>query len=373
MLPLLAGLGPWWTAALSLVVAALLPAALMPLLGLGRRGSRLGGGTHVLITGGSKGLGLELGRLCAARGCSVTLVARNQKDLDAALLELQAAAATAAGRGRRGSSSGDGAGSTTPTPKLQALSADTADPAKLRAVVEQAEQAAGPIEVLICNAGLSVPGLFIEQDPEVFEHQMRVNYLGTVNTVQAVLPGMLRQRRGRVVVVTSGLAILGFAGYCSYAPTKWALRGLADCLRNELLGTGVEVSIAYPPDMDTPGYAIEMETKPELCNAVNKAMGNEVFPPDKVARCLLGGIERGAYHLPTPDLGLNMLVASMTSLSPKRFFLPFQVLLGPILPLASALFGWIADRTARKHNKAHGMPPRAGTAAGGEGDGATAK
>ena len=37
-------------------------------------------------------------------------------------------------------------------------------------------------------------------------------------------------------------------GYCSYAPTKWALRGLADCLRNELLGTGVEVSVAYPPD-----------------------------------------------------------------------------------------------------------------------------
>lgn len=125
MLPLLAGLGPWWTAGLSILLAALLPAALMPLLGLGRRGSRLCGGAHVLITGGSKGLGLELGRLCAARGCSVTLVARNQKDLDAALLELQAAAA--AGQGQRGSSS-----TSAPAPKLQALSADTADPAKVR-------------------------------------------------------------------------------------------------------------------------------------------------------------------------------------------------------------------------------------------------
>ncbi|KAL4449376.1 hypothetical protein ABPG77_007020 [Micractinium sp. CCAP 211/92] len=358
MLPLLAGLGPWWTAGLSLVLAALIPATLMPLLGLGRRGSRLRGGAHVLITGGSKGLGLELSRLCAARGCSVTLVARNQKDLDAALLELQAAAAAATTQGKRGSSS-----SSTPGPKLQALSADTADPAKVKAAVEQAEQAAGPIEVLICNAGLSVPGLFLEQPPEVFERQMRVNYLGTVHTIQAALPGMLRRRAGRVVLVTSGLAIVGFAGYCSYAPTKWALRGLADSLRNELLGTGVEVSIAYPPDMDTPGYAAENETKPALCNAVNKALGNELFPPEKVARCLLGGIERGAYHLPTPDLGLNMLVANMTALSPKRFFLPFQVLLGPILPLASSLFGWIADSAARKHNKAHGMPPRAGGAA----------
>lgn len=127
MLPLLAGLGPWWTAGLSLVLAALIPATLMPLLGLGRRGSRLRGGAHVLITGGSKGLGLELGRLCAARGCSVTLVARNQKDLDAALLELQAAAAAATTQGKRGSSS-----SSTPGPKLQALSADTVDPAKVR-------------------------------------------------------------------------------------------------------------------------------------------------------------------------------------------------------------------------------------------------
>lgn len=128
MLQLLAGLGPWWTAALSLLLVSVLPAALMPFLGLRRRGSRLGGGTHIFITGGSKGLGLELGRLCASRGCSVTLVARNQKDLDAALLELQAAAASSAQRKRD-----SGAGSSAPAPVLQALSADTADPAKVRA------------------------------------------------------------------------------------------------------------------------------------------------------------------------------------------------------------------------------------------------
>ncbi len=56
------------------------------------------------------------------------------------------------------------------------------------------------------------PGLFLEQPPEVFERQMRVNYLGTVHTIQAALPGMLRRRAGRVVLVTSGLAIVGFAG-----------------------------------------------------------------------------------------------------------------------------------------------------------------
>ncbi|KAI7846394.1 hypothetical protein COHA_000105 [Chlorella ohadii] len=340
MLPLPA-LGP---AAYITLLALLAPAALMALWR--RRGARrLGGGTHVLITGGSKGLGLALARLCVQRGCSVTVVARSQPDLDAALQQLREAA-QAGGAEHAGQ-------------RLQALSADTADPDKLKAVFAEAERAAGPIDVLICNAGFSVPGLFVEQGPEVHERQMRVNYLGTVHTVQAALPGMLERRQGRMLLVASTLSILGLAGYASYAPSKWAVRGLADCLHNELQGTGVHISVAYPPDTDTPGYATEMETKPALCKAVNAALGSELFSAEKVAQALLGGIERGDYHLPSPDLGQNLLVSAMTGLSPKRFWLPLQVLLGPILPLATSLFGWIGDRAARRHNAAHGMPPRA--------------
>lgn len=108
MLPL-----PGWEPATYITLLALLaPAALMALWR--RRGARrLGGGTHVLITGGSKGLGLALARQCAQRGCSVTVVARNQADLDAAL-QLQREAALAAGAEHAGQ-------------RLQALSADTAD------------------------------------------------------------------------------------------------------------------------------------------------------------------------------------------------------------------------------------------------------
>ncbi|PSC70985.1 short-chain dehydrogenase [Micractinium conductrix] len=307
----------------------------------GRRRCAPAAGEHVLITGGSKGLGLELARLYAARGCKVTVVARSQPDLDAALDQLRAAAP---------------AGGAAP-PVLQALSADTCDAAKLKRAFEQAEAQAGPIELLICNAGFSVPGLFIEQGPDVFERTMRVNYLGTVNSVQAALPGMLARRSGRVVLVASMLGVLGFAGYCSYAPTKWALRGLADCLRNELQGTGVGVSVAYPPDTDTPGYQVEMESKPALCKAVNSALGSELFPAAKVAGVLVGGIDAGAYHLPSPDVGQNLLVALMTGLSPKRFWLPVHVVLGPVMPLVSSVFAWVADRAARRHNQEHGMPP----------------
>lgn len=103
----------------------------------------------------------------------------------------------------------------------------------------------------------------------------------------------------------------------------------------------------------------------------------------QVAGLLLRGIERGKYHLPSADFGQNLLVSGMTSLrcrcvaarmnaafaaalhhksilmpcSPKRFPLAIHVLLGPILPLATSVFGWIADRTATRHNRVHGMPP----------------
>ena len=85
------------------------------------------------------------------------------------------------------------------------------------------------------------PGLFLDMPFEVFERQMSVNYLGAVRTVQAALPAMVARGRGRLVLTASPLAVLGFAGYTAYCPSKWALRGLADSLRNELRGTGVEV------------------------------------------------------------------------------------------------------------------------------------
>ena len=121
MLPLA---GEWWTTAcLSLLLALALPAALMPLLW--RRGTALGGGAHVVVTGGSKGLGLALAKQCAAQGCSVTIVARNQADLVEALQQLQAAAAAspAAKSGAAGAAA-----------RLQALSADTGDTARVRTV-----------------------------------------------------------------------------------------------------------------------------------------------------------------------------------------------------------------------------------------------
>lgn len=112
----------------------------------------------------------------------------------------------------------------------------------------------GPIDILICNAGVAHPGRFLDIDAEVYRSQMEVNYLGCVWSVKEVAPGMVERGSGSIVLISSAAGVVGIAGYSAYSPTKWALRGFADCLRMEMKAHGVGVHIAYPPDMVTPGY-----------------------------------------------------------------------------------------------------------------------
>lgn len=197
---------------------------------------------HVLITGGSAGIGKALAARLLARRARVTLLARSEPRLQAALEELRAGAEGEA--------------------QLQYVCASTTSSEQLLPAIARAEAAFGPVDCLIANAGGAVPGLFLEMEMETFESQMQLNYLGTVRAIKAVLPQMAARRSGRLIIVASGAAVVSFMGYSSYAPTKWALRGLADSLRNEMCGLGVSVHIAYPPDTETPGFERENQSKP---------------------------------------------------------------------------------------------------------------
>lgn len=127
------------------------------------------------------------------------------------------------------------------------------------------------------------------------------------------------------------------------------MRGLADCLRSELLGVpGLSVHVAYPPDTDTPGYAAENATKPPECHAASRAAGDVLYSADAVAACIIKGLKRGAYHLPSPDLGQNLMVAGSAGLSPRPLCLLLDVLLAPFIAIAMRVFGKIVDAAARK-------------------------
>lgn len=254
---------------------------------------------HVLITGGSSGIGLALARQLAAAGARVSLVARDPVKLATARAAVGGVTFTA--------------------------TADVAVEAELLAALAAAEQAHGPVDVLIASAGVARPGYFEEVPVAIFERTMAVNYFGTLYALKAVVPAMRKRGRGAVVLVSSGAGLHGFFGYTPYSPTKFALRGLAEALRAEMQDTGVHVMIVYPPDTDTPQLAEENLTKPVETKAITA--GGGLWTADAVAAITLNGLARRRFSI-TPGWQVTALAW-------------FGGLLAPGLR-------WSFDRTARR-------------------------
>ena len=186
---------------------------------------------HVLITGGSEGIGLALAEQCGRRGAAVSIVARSQSKLDRAAAHLKRLSIECA-----------------------TASADVADSDALLTAIAHLEERTAPVDIVVACAGYAIPGYVESQSADEYRREMEVNYLGTVHAVKAVLDGMLERGAGHVVAISSTAGLLGVFGYTAYCPTKYAVRGFADALRAEVAGRGINVSIVYPPDTDTPGF-----------------------------------------------------------------------------------------------------------------------
>ncbi|KAF5839015.1 hypothetical protein DUNSADRAFT_1792 [Dunaliella salina] len=177
---------------------------------------------------------------------------------------------------------------------------------------------------------------------------MQLNYLGVVASVQCLYPRMVQRNAGHICLISSVMGTMGFAGYSAYAASKYAVKGLADCLRNELQGTNVSISIAFPPDTDTPGYKQENESKPPETREISAL--STLFPPNKVAAGIVRGIKRRSYILPTPDIGLNLHADASQGLVPRGFLdTCCAMLTGWITPLVQSIYGLLFDRISRRH------------------------
>lgn len=240
---------------------------------------------HAIITGGSSGIGKALACLLASRGMHISIIARDTARLEQARAEI-AAAQTMAGQ------------------QILAHSADVASRSEIEQAIAAAIEQAGPPDILITSAGIVVPGLLHEQPVEVFECTMAVNYLGTLYAIKAALPSMHERRSGHLVLISSGAALLGIYGYTAYCASKFALRGLAEALRAELKPAGIHVSIAYPPDTDTPMLAEENKTKPEVTKRITGS--GSLMSAEAVARAIVAGIEKRAFTI-APNMEMALL------------------------------------------------------------------
>lgn len=253
---------------------------------------RLDPGTRVLITGASRGIGESLARALAARGCVLGLVARGEEGLRELIAELP-------GEGHR------------------ALAADVADRDSVRAAIAEF----GDVDVLIANAGVADYGPWLELEEQLERRMTDINWLGTLYTVRAALPGMVERGRGHVVVISSGAALRTFPGAAIYGATKAAQRGFAEALWHELDGTGVGVTIVYPGEIATHLHDHQPERLPTW------RRGGHEADPDKLAQAIVKGVEgdkRGVYFPPAVRL-----LQTMHGISPRLADLALRRMRGP--------------------------------------------
>jgi NAD(P)-dependent dehydrogenase (short-subunit alcohol dehydrogenase family) len=220
-------------------------------------------GTAALITGASRGLGEALARALAARGVRLALVAREPDALEKVAREIREAGGVA-----------------------HALPGDIGDKQAVYALAGTAARVVGPIDILVHNASTLGPVPLLplgDTDCEDVSRALEVNVVGPFRLTKAVVGGMVLRRRGLVVLISSDAAVMPYAGWGAYGTSKAALEQMGRIWAAELDGTGVNVTIIDPGEMDTRMHA----------DAMPDADRTQLSDPRRVALALAGEIERG--------------------------------------------------------------------------------
>lgn len=226
---------------------------------------------HAIITGGSSGIGLAAAKNLAARGCNISLLARGPDGLSKAAEAIRQSSPV----------------------QVSCYPVDVSDAEACREAVATAVAKQGLPDWAISSAGIVRPGKFCDQTPADHRAQIDTNYMGSVNFAYAVYPHMKQAGGGKLVLISSGAALVGLYGYSSYGPTKFALRGLAESLRVELKGDGISVTLVFPGDTDTPQLAGELPARPAVTSKL--AEGAHVMSPEAVAARFIKAADAGQF------------------------------------------------------------------------------
>jgi short-subunit dehydrogenase len=203
----------------------------------------------VLITGASSGIGRGLGVELARRGAAVGLLARRADSLEEIVAEIEAAGGRAI-----------------------ALPADVTEPDEVRSAACALRRKFGYIDVLIANAGVGATTYAVDLCEKEVAELIKVNVIGVVNSVTAVMPHMIERGQGHLVAISSLASYRGLPKSAAYCASKAAVSALFESLRIDLIGTGIDVSIIHPGFIKTPLTAgrKRMPYLMELDDAVNK-------------------------------------------------------------------------------------------------------
>jgi 3-oxoacyl-[acyl-carrier protein] reductase len=182
-------------------------------------------GKPALVTGASGGIGAEIARVLHSLGAAVVLSGTRRDALDALAAEL---------------------------PGAHACAADLRETGAADALVAAAEDAAGPLHVLVNNAGLTRDMLALRMKDEDFDAVLDMDLAAPFRLARAAMRGMLRRRAGRIVSIGSITGSVGNPGQSNYAAAKAGLIGLTKALAQEVASRGVTVNVVSPGFVETP-------------------------------------------------------------------------------------------------------------------------
>jgi uncharacterized protein len=233
------------------------------------------GGTTVLLTGASGGIGQAVARALHARGALVLLSGRRAGALEELRAELGGNA--------------------------EVLEADLAERAGVATLAERA----GPVDVLVANAGLPASGRLERFTPEEIDRALDVNLRSPIQLSRALVPGMVERGRGHLVFVSSLNGKVASARSGLYSATKFGLRGFAGGLREDLHETGIGVTVVFPSFIREAGMFADTGVK------LPPWVGTRT--PDDVAWAVVRGIEtgRGEIDVAPLQLRLGVLVSTL--------------------------------------------------------------
>ncbi|MCU1573695.1 MAG: beta-ketoacyl-ACP reductase [Micrococcaceae bacterium] len=175
-------------------------------------------GRSVLVTGGNRGIGLAIAKAFAANGDRVAVTFRSETALPEGILGVRA---------------------------------DVTDEASIDAAFTEVEAAHGPVEVLVANAGITKDTLLLRMSEDDFSSVVDTNLTGAFRVIKRASKGMIRKRKGRVVLISSVSGLYGAPGQINYAASKAGLVGIARSLTRELGSRGITANVVAPGFINT--------------------------------------------------------------------------------------------------------------------------
>ncbi len=230
-------------------------------------------GRVALVTGGSKGLGKAMARGFAEAGADIAICSRNPAELEAALAEILA-----------------------DTPRRGVwFEADLSQRGAAQTLVEKVQAELGPIDILVNNAGTNVPEDVANITDAAWDQVVELNLSSCMALTRAVVPGMKERGWGRIIHISSIMALSSKAGRSVYSATKAALVGMARAMALDLGPAGITVNCLAPGPFltDLPGSLLSDAEKQAFANGT--ALGRWGEPHELAGPALLLASEAGSY------------------------------------------------------------------------------